>query len=108
MKASVEYALIFLMGCFMMIVLMQFSGVIATIHRGNQYLDYLLHITDNYDGDLLLVAKHNRTQNICRDCEYQHIALDDRYEVEVRFPITLSSLRYKSSVKIYGLTHRFK
>ena len=105
MKSSVEAGLIFLVSCFMIVILIQFASVIANMHQGHQYLDYLLHLTNNYDGDLSLVRQHDANHQICRQCTYQHHKLDDRYEVVVSFPISIPSIYFEQSLTIRGLSH---
>ncbi len=105
MKGSVEFSVIFLMGCFMLAILIQFAGVISDIHRGHQYLDYVLHLTDNYDGNLTQVHEHVSSNFICKSCQYSHTKVDNRYEIEVTFPISISSLYYEEVVHIKGFSH---
>lgn len=105
MKASIEYGLIFLVSCFMIVILLQFASVIANMHQGHQYLDYLLHLTNNYDGDVSLVNQHASNNQICNQCTYQHHRIDDRYEIVVSFPISIPSIYFEQTLTIRGLTH---
>lgn len=108
MKAAIEYGLIFLTGCFMLSILIQFAGVITQIHKGHLYLNYITHITENYDGDLEDVNNHSASQSICNSCTYTHSKYDDRYEIEVVFPITLPAVSYHSNMRISTFTVPFE
>ena len=108
MKAALEYGLLFLTACFMLSLLIQFTSVVAQVHRAHLYLNYLTHLTENYDGQLVDVRNHASSQTICRECVYSHVSLDDRYQIDVHFPIRIPSIGYKEDVKIVGITTAFE
>ncbi|NLW15842.1 MAG: hypothetical protein GX038_06280 [Erysipelothrix sp.] len=108
MKASIEYSLIFLTGCFMLTLLIQFTSVAANIHKGHLFLNYVTHLTENYDGNLNDVNAHVESTTICDSCTYTHSLIDDRYEINVSFPINISVISYRSKMNITGITSSFE
>lgn len=108
MKAAVEYGLIFLIGCFMLSLLIQFTGVIAQIHKGHLYLNYIMHLTENYDGNLEDVSNHAASNDLCANCTFTHSKMDDRFEIQVSFPIRLQTISFNSRMRITGITSPFE
>lgn len=92
----------------MISVLIQFTSVIAQIHKGHLFLNYITHLTENYDGNLEDVRKNTENQSLCQVCTYEHSANKNRYEIEVVFPIELPALMYQSEIRIKGITVPFE
>ena len=104
MKLGIEYGVIFLISCFMLTILVQFANVSNQIHRGHLYLDYVVSMVEDYDGDLDLVSIHTDNSTICNDCTTTFSKVNDRYEVEVSLPISIASIGYFSRLKVTGIT----
>ncbi len=92
----------------MLMVLIQFTGVVAQIHKGHLYLNYITHLTENYDGNLLDVNKNAKNQTICGSCTHEHLKNKNRYEIEVLFPLELPILSVQEEMRIHGITVPFE
>lgn len=108
MKASLEYGLIFLTGCFFLTLLIQLTFAFSSVHQGHLYLNYLTHITENYDGRLEDVKTHDQTNSVCPECTYEHKKLGDRYELKVFAPVRIPIIKFDSKMEIYSLTTPFE
>ena len=108
MKGSIEYAVLFLWSCLMLTLLIQFSNVASRIHTGHLYLNYLINIVEDYDGDIELVKKHISRSSICDYCKAQFNKLENRYEIDVSFPIEIKTVTFLENVNISGITSSFE
>ncbi len=108
MKAAIEYTLMFMVGCLLIAIMMQFASVITMIHKGHLYLNYITHLTNNYDGNLMDVSNHSESQKICSSCTYTHSKMDKRYEIEVIFPVDMPVISFASRMRITGITQAFE
>lgn len=108
MKAAIEYSLMFLIGTFIITVILQFTAVVANIHQAHLYLNYMTHITNNYDGDVDDIKNHERQQTICKSCTYTHTQFNDRLEIEVMMPVRVPVLSYNSQMRIKGISQPFE
>lgn len=108
MKASLEYALMFLFGTLLVSLMLQFAAAITKIHQGHLYLNYITHLTENYDGNLFDVTKHAAEQSICTNCSFTHSKLGNHVEIEVIFPVQIPVIGFKSQMRIHGMTQAFE
>jgi hypothetical protein len=104
MKLGLEYGVIFLISCFMLTILVQFASLSAQIHKGHLFLDYVVSMVEDYDGDLELVNTHMSNSTVCKECTTLYSRVNDRYEVEVSLPISIASIGYFSRIRVTGIT----
>ena len=104
MKLGIEYGLIFLVSCFMISVMIQFANLSSQIHKGHLFLDYVISMVEDYDGDLELVNQHVNNSPLCKGCTTVYSSVNKRYEVEVSLPISIASVGYFSHIRIVGIT----
>lgn len=108
MKGSFEYSLIFLMGCFMLTVLFQTTQMLAQLHQGHLYLDYVVSMTEDYDGDIEKVNLHAKNSLMCKRCYFSHQEKDNRWVVTVNLPLNIPVINFEEELIIRGITSRIE
>jgi len=105
-KASLEYFVLLFLGSFVLVFMIQFTGLIYKVHQGHQFLDYIIHLINNYDGQMDLVEKKLEENRICMACDYRINYLDNQYEVEVSLPFAISAIGIDEEILMRGLSLR--
>lgn len=98
--------MLLLISSFILIFMIQLTGLIYKLHQGHQFLDYITHLINNYDGQMDLVEEKLKSNRICKICEYQLTYLDNQYEVEVKVPFKFPALDIDQAILMRGLSVR--
>lgn len=102
MKLSVEYVVLFIVSSFFIVLMLQFTNIYARLHQTHSYLDYAIHLVENYDGQMEYVTSHMESYRGCQGCEVEFEKDASRYKVTVHSPLSIPLIGYHDSLNLMG------
>lgn len=109
MKGAFELGLVMLFGIPIFVTGLNFVQVMMNYNQARYYQDYAVTTIERqnrFDDDIQELIEEK--QGMCKECELHVIREDERYKVEVTFPLNVTLLSYTGTGEVKTYTKQIR